>query len=42
MPPSPNGLLKNQSLEILSRYQRNPSTHLRNRLVQMNCSDPQI
>ena len=36
MSPAPNGLLKSQSLEFLSRYQKNPSTRLRNRLVQIN------
>jgi RNA polymerase sigma-B factor len=36
MRSSSNQAIKSQSLEILTNYQKNPSPHLRNRLVQMN------
>lgn len=36
MPSSTHQGVKNQSLEILNRYQKDRSLHLRNRLVQMN------
>ena len=36
MPSSTNQVIKSQSLEILTHYQKNPSPQLRNRLVQMN------
>jgi len=36
MRSSSNQVIKNQSLEILTKYQKNPSPQIRNRLVDMN------
>ena len=36
MRSSSNQIIKNQSLEILTTYQKNPSPQIRNRLVDMN------